>query len=53
MALEHLDSTLRQERYGPYVELIGSAYLWGTFGAPLLVIDGIAVLLFGRLPGCG
>jgi uncharacterized protein involved in response to NO len=39
-----------QERYGPYVGLIGSAYLWGTFGALLLVIDGIAVLLFGKLP---
>ncbi len=42
----------REERrnYGPYVALIGSAYLWGSLGALLLVIDGIASLLFGTLP---
>ncbi len=43
----------RQEerrRYGPYVALICTAYLWGTLGALLLVIDGIALLLFGVLP---
>jgi uncharacterized protein involved in response to NO len=39
-----------QRRYGPYVALIGSAYLWGSFGALLLVIDGVASLLFGTLP---
>ena len=43
----------RQEerrRYGPYVALIGSAYLWGSLGALLLVIDGSALLLFGTMP---
>lgn len=43
----------RQEessRYGPYVALIGSAYLWGSLGALFLVIDGIASLRFGTLP---
>lgn len=39
-----------RHRYGPYVALIGSAYLWGSLGALLLVIDGIASLLFGALP---
>jgi uncharacterized protein involved in response to NO len=39
-----------QRRYGPYVALIGSAYLWGSLGALLLVIDGIASLLFAALP---
>jgi uncharacterized protein involved in response to NO len=39
-----------RRRYGPYVALIGSAYLWGSLGALLLVIDGIASLLFGALP---
>src|SRR5579872_616676 len=42
----------RQEersRYGPYVALIGSAYLWASLGALLLVIDGIASFL----PGIG
>jgi uncharacterized protein involved in response to NO len=37
-------------RYGPYVALIGTAYLWGSFGALFMVIDGIAVLLFKALP---
>lgn len=39
-----------RRRYGPYVALLGTAYLWGTLGALLLVIDGIALLLFGVLP---
>ncbi len=39
-----------RRRYGPYVALIGSAYLWGTLGAILLVVDGIASPLFGTLP---
>lgn len=37
-------------RYGPYVALIGTAYLWGSLGAMFMVIDGIAVLLFKALP---
>ena len=40
----------RQEersRYGPYVALIGSAYLWGSLGALLLMIDAIASFLSG------
>ncbi len=36
-----------RQKYGPYVALIGSAYLWATLGAILMVIDGIAALLFG------
>jgi uncharacterized protein involved in response to NO len=36
--------------YGPYVALIGSAYLWGAFGALLLIADGITTLLFEPLP---
>lgn len=46
------EQSRREERhkYGPYVALIGSAYLWGTLGAILLVVDGIASLLFGTLP---
>ncbi|MDQ2885395.1 MAG: NnrS family protein [Chloroflexota bacterium] len=39
-----------RRRYGPYVGLIGSAYLWGSLGALLLCIDGIASLAFGTLP---
>ena len=39
-----------RRRYGPYVALIGSAYLWAAFGGVLLVIDGCASLLFGILP---
>jgi len=35
-----------RQKYGPYVALIGSAYLWASLGAILMVIDGIAVLLF-------
>lgn len=40
----------RQEEsstYGPYVALIGSAYLWASLGALLLVIDAIASFLPG------
>ncbi len=40
----------RQEersRYGPYVALIGSVYLWGSLGALLLTIDAIASFLPG------
>lgn len=36
-----------RQKYGPYVALIGSAYLWASLGAILMVIDGIATLLFG------
>ena len=39
-----------QRKYGPYVALIGSAYLWGVLGALLLIIDGLTLLLFGTLP---
>lgn len=39
-----------RRRYGPYVGLIGSAYLWGSLGALLLCIDGIASLTFETLP---
>lgn len=40
----------RQEersKYGPYIALIGSAYLWASFGALLLLIDAIASFLSG------
>jgi uncharacterized protein involved in response to NO len=49
---ERIRQHRREERrtYGPYVALIGSAYLWGSLGALLLVIDGVASLLFGMLP---
>jgi uncharacterized protein involved in response to NO len=36
-----------RQKYGPYVALIGSAYLWASLGALLLILDGIASLLFG------
>jgi uncharacterized protein involved in response to NO len=39
-----------QRKYGPYVALIGSAYLWGVLGALLLIIDALTSLLFGTLP---
>ena len=39
-----------QRTYGPYVALIGSAYLWAVLGALLLVIDGVASLAFATLP---
>ncbi len=39
-----------RRRYGPYVALIGTAYLWGSLGAMFMAIDGIAVLLFKALP---
>ena len=49
---ERVRQRRREERrnYGPYVGLIGSAYLWASVGAALLVIDGIAFLLAGVLP---
>jgi hypothetical protein len=31
--------------YGPFVLLIASSYVWATFGALLLVINGVAMLL--------
>jgi hypothetical protein len=30
--------------------LIGSAYLWGSLGALLLILDAVVSLLFGTLP---
>jgi uncharacterized protein involved in response to NO len=39
-----------RRRYGPYVALIGSAYLWGSLGALLLIIDALVSLLSGTLP---
>jgi uncharacterized protein involved in response to NO len=52
MLVEHARQRTREERrrYGPYVALIGTAYLWGSLGAVFFVIDGIAVFLFGTLP---
>ncbi|HLH60518.1 MAG TPA: hypothetical protein VKV20_02445 [Ktedonobacteraceae bacterium] len=49
---ERVRQRRREERrnYGPYVGLIGSAYLWASLGGVLLVIDGIAALLTGTLP---
>ncbi len=39
-----------RRRYGPYIALIGSAYLWGTLGALLLILDAVVSLLFGIMP---
>ncbi len=39
-----------RRRYGPYIALIGSAYLWGSLGALLLILDAVVSLLFGILP---
>jgi len=52
LLVERVRQRRREEqcRYGPYVALIGSAYLWGSLGALLMGIDGIASLLFGALP---
>ncbi len=52
MLVERARQRTQEERlrYGPYVALIGTAYLWGSLGAVFLVIDGIAVLLFETLP---
>lgn len=49
---ERVQQRRREERrtYGPYVGLVGSAYLWGALGALLLVGDALASLLFGALP---
>ncbi len=49
---ERTRQSRREERrkYGPYIALVGSAYLWGSLGALLLVIDAIASFLFQILP---
>jgi uncharacterized protein involved in response to NO len=39
-----------QRKHGPYIALIGSAYLWGTLGAVLLILDAVVSLLFDILP---
>ena len=39
-----------RRRYGPYIALIGSAYLWGSLGALLLILDAVVSLLAGTLP---
>lgn len=36
--------------YGPFVAIIATAYLWAAFGALLLVIDGLALVLGSPLP---
>lgn len=33
--------------YGPFVTLVGSAYLWAALGGALLVVNGIGLLLHG------
>lgn len=35
-----------RQKYGPYVALIGSAYMWASLGALLMIIDGAASLVF-------
>ncbi|HZS76049.1 MAG TPA: NnrS family protein [Ktedonobacteraceae bacterium] len=39
-----------KRRYGPYVALIGCAYLWASFGALLMIVDSIVALISGSLP---
>jgi hypothetical protein len=34
----------QDEKFGPFVALIASAYLWGALAALLLLIDGVALL---------
>lgn len=40
--------TNERATFGPYVALIGTAYLWAFFAGVLLVIDGAAVLVSGQ-----
>lgn len=37
-----------QAKYGPFVGLVASAYLWALLGASLLLIDGVGVLTTGN-----
>jgi hypothetical protein len=39
----------QDERFGPFVALIASAYLWGALAALLLLIDGAALLASGAI----
>ena len=39
-----------QTKYGPFVGLVASSYLWAMLGGLLLLIDGIGLLLAGTMP---
>ena len=39
----------QEEKFGPFVALIASAYLWGALAALLLLIDGAAQLATGTI----
>jgi hypothetical protein len=37
----------QEQKFGPFVALIASAYLWGALAALLLLVDGAALLVSG------
>jgi hypothetical protein len=37
----------QEQKFGPFIALIASAYLWGALAALLLVINGVALLAMG------
>src|SRR6185369_1294404 len=39
----------QEQKFGPFVALIASAYLWGALAAVLLLIDGAVLLASGML----
>jgi hypothetical protein len=39
----------QEQKFGPFVALIASAYLWGALAALLLLIDGAALLASGAI----
>lgn len=49
---QHYQKQVRQEqaKYGPFVGLVASAYMWAMLGALLLLIDGIGLLATGVTP---
>ena len=39
----------QEQKFGPFVALIASAYLWGALAALLFLIDGVALLASGTI----
>jgi uncharacterized protein involved in response to NO len=38
----------QEQKFGPFVALIASAYLWGALAALLLLVDGAVLLAWDR-----
>lgn len=41
--------SIERNKYGPFVALVASAYIWALLGSILLILDGLATL-FGQTP---